>query len=111
MTWAQQMRGCVVHWSARTMRQVRMRSCSNIAHMQGSPAASAYGNMCGLLQTSNSVESIYRTAAFSDVIFRGKQRVQQALPACPEAGVGLVVVRFSITCDIRIFYMRACLLV
>lgn len=79
-----------------------MRSCNTIARMQGSPSASVYDSVCGFLQTSNSVESIYRTAAFSDVIFRGKQRVQQALPACPEAGVGLVVVRFSITCDVRI---------
>jgi hypothetical protein len=45
------------------------------------------------------VETIYKTSAFQDVIFGARPRVRNPLPLWTDAGIGLVTVRFSITCD------------
>ena len=48
------------------------------------------------VQSASSIETIYKTSAFRDVIFASKPAVQQPLPPWEDGGVGLITVRFSI---------------
>ena len=50
------------------------------------------------MQSASSVETIYKTTAFRNVIFPAAPVQPQPLTPWHDAGIGLVTVRFTIKC-------------